>query len=250
MILNCEKKKEQDKNENCKRKLESLSNKSAHSNLEIVENVEETEYLSSATSVINNIATSPQQREDTTISETETETAEVTIPCPQPMKSKRSVPISTPKPTQNNQSNNNNNNNTNAKSTKSKSKSNSKSKSKSKQKKSRASPANKPAPAPGPAPAQVPDTKSKVAAQRTGPAASMEQERKNEEAEDKYVYDARRVNFNWDFSKQRVYRHSTMIYIGNIPLHISFTGIQHFVKGKFKVNMAQIETKLLKSQNG
>merc|ERR1712087_128665 len=58
-----------------------------------------------------------------------------------------------------------------------------------------------------------------------------------EEKVEPYKYDADKVNWSFD----GVQRHSTMIFIGNLPNHIKVAAVQFFVMKKAKVTMRQIE---------
>jgi len=58
-----------------------------------------------------------------------------------------------------------------------------------------------------------------------------------EEKVEPYKYEADKVNWSFD----GVQRHSTMIFIGNLPNHIKVAAVQFFVMKKAKVTMRQIE---------
>jgi len=250
--INLQQKERERQEREFQEKLESLSNKSTHSNLEIVENVEETEYNSSANSV-NNMSSlppnSPQQYESDTNTNANTNTVSMEIPTtlpsnPQPMKSKKSVPIS--KPTPKRKSNTNNNSHKSKKSNKKKGKSPAAPKSKVTSK-TQTKKASKPL----------------VVRTVTADIEKKEQEQKNEAQvpeENKYVYRADKIRFEEKFEfrvldeetgkyKDIDYKHTTMVYIGNVPSNIKVAAVQFFVMKKFKVTMRQIEeTKLMKGR--
>jgi len=248
-LLNDISAKKEEQEREFQQKLELLSNKSSHSNLEIDENVEANSV--NMTNVSLSSLYSAPNKEDSEC-ETSQNTVSMNIPIdaisaePQPMKSKKSIPISQSKQAvapkgqyqyKNNKKNNNKksngrNNKNNKKNTKSMNK-----------------------------PAAIPKTKAKRT-RASKPVSQRKDEQKNDE-QDKYVYDANRVQFNLKFDaydkdsgewlsfNKKEYKHSTLVYIGNIPVNIKVAAVQFFVMKKFKVSMRQIdETKVQKVYSG
>eukprot|EP00486_Rosalina_sp_Unknown_P009390 CAMPEP_0201586506 /NCGR_PEP_ID=MMETSP0190_2-20130828/133686_1 /ASSEMBLY_ACC=CAM_ASM_000263 /TAXON_ID=37353 /ORGANISM="Rosalina sp." /LENGTH=187 /DNA_ID=CAMNT_0048034677 /DNA_START=81 /DNA_END=641 /DNA_ORIENTATION=- len=156
------------------------------------------------------------------------------IPSPQAMKSKKSVPISKPKPKPAPKRSNN---------TK-------KSNGRKKKKAKKAAAAPKAKVTTKPAPKKETKTASKPLIVRTVTADIEKKEEGKNEEEPKYVYNADKVRFNLDFKvwndetkkfDKKVYKHTTLVYIGNIPSNIKVAAMQFFIMKKFKVSMRQIE---------
>jgi len=86
--------------------------------------------------------------------------------------------------------------------------------------------------------AKQPKKTAKIIVRETAlvePEAEPVQE--EEEKVEPYKYEADKVNWSFD----GVQRHSTMIFIGNLPNHIKVAAVQFFVMKKAKVTMRQIE---------
>jgi len=244
---------------------ESFSSKSSHSNLEIAENVQDTEYHSPVTNMNNmnnnislNSINSPQIREDSEFepSQNTVNTVSMDIPTaalpsqPQPIESRKSIPVSQPKKNNNNNYNKQRNNN--------KTTNNRNNQNQRKTQRQNTKNTNKPAAAaPKVQPAPVKNNKTQKSSKplivRTV-TAQMDKKEEKKDVDEKYVYNEKNVKFDLPFQvwneetkkyDKKVYKHTTVIYIGNIPTNIKVAAVQFFVMKKFKVTMRQIEeTKL------
>jgi len=85
--------------------------------------------------------------------------------------------------------------------------------------------------------AKQPKKNAKIIVRETALVEPAEPVQEEEEKVEPYKYEADKVNWSFD----GVQRHSTMIFIGNLPNHIKVAAVQFFVMKKAKVTMRQIE---------